>query len=193
MTTLEKMGKLPTTFKKGGVVTAASASGICDGAGALVLASEAAVREHAAEPLTWLPILPDANGYWAVGVDAVKVGGKAVEGQTANRIALDTGSSLTMAPFADVNGVLDMLANWRLDSLQAQLPRLQLPLWLAAGLSDRTVAPVRSLELARRLRHARFVPLQGLGHLAHEEAPEVVNGLLMALWDHTRHQAAADV
>ncbi|RTL23727.1 MAG: alpha/beta fold hydrolase [Burkholderiales bacterium] len=92
-----------------------------------------------------------------------------------------------------VRGVLDMLANWRLDSLQAQLPRLQLPLWLAAGLSDRTVAPVRSLELARRLRHARFVPLQGLGHLAHEEAPEVVNGLLMALWDHTRHQAAADV
>lgn len=79
---------------------------------------------------------------------------------------------------AHVRGVLDMLANWRLEDLQARLPELQPPLWLAAGLGDRTLAPVRSLELARRLKGARFVPLPGLGHLAHEEAPEVVSGLL---------------
>ena len=35
-TTLEQMAKLPTVFKKGGVVTAASASGICDGAAAVI-------------------------------------------------------------------------------------------------------------------------------------------------------------
>ena len=79
---------------------------------------------------------------------------------------------------AHVRGVLDMLANWRLEDLQARLPELQPPLWLAAALGDRTLAPVRSLELARRLKGARFVPLPGLGHLAHEEAPEVVSGLL---------------
>ncbi|MCE4554392.1 alpha/beta fold hydrolase BchO [Roseateles cellulosilyticus] len=83
-----------------------------------------------------------------------------------------------------VRGVLDMLANWRLDELQARLPQLRLSLWLAAGLADRTLAPVRSLELARRLKGARFVPLPGLGHLAHEEAPAVVNGLLTELLDH---------
>lgn len=80
-----------------------------------------------------------------------------------------------------VRGVLDMLANWRLKDLQARLPTLHLPLWLAAGLGDRTLAPVRSLELARRLKGARFLPLQGLGHLAHEEAPEVINALLREL------------
>jgi len=68
VTTLEKMGTLPTTFKKGGVVTAASASGICDGAGALVLASEAAVKEHGLEPLCELVS-------WAtVGVDPTRMG-----------------------------------------------------------------------------------------------------------------------
>src|SRR5262249_12232473 len=36
-TTLEVLGKLPPVFKKDGVVTAGNASGICDGAGALVL------------------------------------------------------------------------------------------------------------------------------------------------------------
>ena len=30
------MAKLPSVFKKGGVVTAASASGICDGAAAVI-------------------------------------------------------------------------------------------------------------------------------------------------------------
>ena len=35
-TTIEQMAKLPPVFKKGGVVTAASASGICDGAAAVI-------------------------------------------------------------------------------------------------------------------------------------------------------------
>jgi len=68
VTTLDKMGKLPTTFKKDGVVTAASASGICDGAGSLVLASEAAVAKHGLTPLCEL-----VN--WAtVGVDPSRMG-----------------------------------------------------------------------------------------------------------------------
>ena len=82
-----------------------------------------------------------------------------------------------------LRGVLDMLAHWRLDDLQARLPELKVPLWLAAGLADRTVAPVQSLELARRLPGACFKPLAGLGHLAHEEAPARVNALLLALRD----------
>jgi len=85
-----------------------------------------------------------------------------------------------------VRGVLDMLARWRLEDLQARLPQLRTPLWLAAGLADRTVAPVQSLELARRLPMASFHPLQGLGHLAHEEAPERVIAVLMAMRDAAR-------
>merc|ERR1712046_256180 len=50
-TTVESIAKLPPVFKKGGVVTAASASGICDGAAAVVVASESAVKEQGLTPL----------------------------------------------------------------------------------------------------------------------------------------------
>eukprot|EP00956_Cyclotella_meneghiniana_P003532 scaffold4357_cov22-Cyclotella_meneghiniana.AAC.1 len=53
-TTLEKISTLKPVFKKDGVVTAANASGICDGAGSIILASEEAVREHNLTPLAML-------------------------------------------------------------------------------------------------------------------------------------------
>jgi len=49
--TVASISKLPTVFKKGGVVTAASASGICDGAASVIVASEAAVKQHGLTPL----------------------------------------------------------------------------------------------------------------------------------------------
>jgi acetyl-CoA acyltransferase 2 len=49
--TLESLAKLRPVFSKEGVVTAANASGICDGAGTIILASEQAVKEHNLTPL----------------------------------------------------------------------------------------------------------------------------------------------
>mmetsp|Transcript_7148 Transcript_7148/g.15509 ORF Transcript_7148/g.15509 Transcript_7148/m.15509 type:complete len:404 (-) Transcript_7148:219-1430(-) len=48
---LEKIAKLKPVFKKNGVVTAANASGICDGAGSIILASEEIVLKHDLKPL----------------------------------------------------------------------------------------------------------------------------------------------
>ena len=48
---LEKMGSLRPAFQKDGTITAANASKINDGASALVLASEAAVKELGGKPL----------------------------------------------------------------------------------------------------------------------------------------------
>jgi acetyl-CoA acetyltransferase family protein len=48
---LESMAKLPPVFKKDGVVTAGNASGICDGAAALVLASREAAERRGLAPL----------------------------------------------------------------------------------------------------------------------------------------------
>jgi acetyl-CoA acyltransferase 2 len=53
-TTLEKLAKLRPVFKKDGVVTAANASGICDGAGSVILASEEACAKHNLKPLARL-------------------------------------------------------------------------------------------------------------------------------------------
>jgi len=50
-TTIEQLAKLPTVFKKNGVVTAGSASGICDGAAAVIIASEEAVSKYKLTPL----------------------------------------------------------------------------------------------------------------------------------------------
>ncbi len=49
--TQEGMAKLPPVFKKDGVVSAGNASGICDGAGALLLATEEAIKRHGLTPL----------------------------------------------------------------------------------------------------------------------------------------------
>jgi 3-oxoadipyl-CoA thiolase len=50
-TTLETLGALKPAFRKGGTVTAGNASGINDGAAALVVASEEKARELGIEPL----------------------------------------------------------------------------------------------------------------------------------------------
>ena len=49
-TTYEALAKLPTPFRKGGTVTAGNASGVNDGACALIVASEAAVKRFGLKP-----------------------------------------------------------------------------------------------------------------------------------------------
>jgi len=67
-TTMEGLAKLPTVFKKDGVVTAGSASGISDGAAAVVIASEAAVNRLNLSPLARIV------GYGIAGCDPTIMG-----------------------------------------------------------------------------------------------------------------------
>ncbi|KAL0127952.1 hypothetical protein PUN28_003306 [Cardiocondyla obscurior] len=67
-TTLETLAKLKPVFKKDGLVTAGSASGICDGASAIILASEEAIKTEGLKPLARLV------GYSVVGVDPTIMG-----------------------------------------------------------------------------------------------------------------------
>ena len=50
-TTVESLAKLPKVFKKDGVIHAGAASGICDGAGALVLATRAFAEKRGLQPI----------------------------------------------------------------------------------------------------------------------------------------------
>ncbi|PSF13292.1 3-oxoadipyl-CoA thiolase [Marinobacter fuscus] len=50
-TTLEKLAALPTPFRDGGSVTAGNASGVNDGAAAMLVASESAVNSHKLKPM----------------------------------------------------------------------------------------------------------------------------------------------
>ena len=50
-TTMEALGKLGTPFRKNGTVTAGNASGVNDGAAALIIASEAAIKKYNLTPI----------------------------------------------------------------------------------------------------------------------------------------------
>jgi acetyl-CoA acyltransferase len=50
-TTLEQLAKLPTPFRKEGTVTAGNASGVNDGAAALIVASKEAIKRFGLEPI----------------------------------------------------------------------------------------------------------------------------------------------
>jgi len=62
-TTLQGLNKLPTLFKENGLVTAGTASGICDGGAAVLLASEEALKKYNLTPLARVV------SYSSVGVD----------------------------------------------------------------------------------------------------------------------------
>ncbi|EDQ86765.1 uncharacterized protein MONBRDRAFT_38241 [Monosiga brevicollis MX1] len=67
-TRLEDLAKLPTVFKKSGVVTAGGSSGICDGGAALILADEDSVKAHGLTPLARVV------GYSTAGVPPTHMG-----------------------------------------------------------------------------------------------------------------------
>lgn len=66
--TLEQLSGLKALFKKNGTVSAANASGISDGAGSLVLASEEAVAKHNLSPLC------EVVAWNSAGVEPTKMG-----------------------------------------------------------------------------------------------------------------------
>jgi magnesium chelatase accessory protein len=77
-----------------------------------------------------------------------------------------------------VSATLAMMARWDLVPLMAELPRVAVPVVLAAGLKDRAVPPETAQEVARHLRRAEVRAFPGLGHLMHEEDPAAVAALV---------------
>ncbi|MBD8909752.1 alpha/beta fold hydrolase, partial [Methylorubrum zatmanii] len=79
-----------------------------------------------------------------------------------------------------VSGALGMMANWDLPALSRDLPGLTTRTLLIVGGDDKAIKPEDAFTLRERLPNARVELLRGLGHLAHEEAPERVAGLILA-------------
>lgn len=71
-------------------------------------------------------------------------------------------------------GTLRMLSRWNLYEFERDFSRLSTPLVLIVAENDRTVSPLEAKIVQRRVAQAKIVSLRGLGHLAHEEAPEVL-------------------
>ncbi|MBK1660631.1 alpha/beta fold hydrolase BchO [Paracraurococcus ruber] len=80
-----------------------------------------------------------------------------------------------------VAAALGMMANWELRPLLRDLARLAVPLVLVVGGHDRTVPPSDARRLKRLLPDVRILDLPALGHLAHEERPAEVAGIIRRL------------
>lgn len=77
-----------------------------------------------------------------------------------------------------VASTLDMMANWDLDDFENILPALDVPLTLVTGSRDRTIPKSNHHRVARVVADSSTIELRGLGHLAHEEEPELVADLV---------------
>nr|WP_042672391.1 alpha/beta fold hydrolase BchO [Methylobacterium sp. B34] len=79
-----------------------------------------------------------------------------------------------------VRGALGMMANWDLAGLHRALPGLATRTLLIVGGDDKAILPDTAFALRDRMPDARVRLIRGLGHLAHEEAPERVAEVLRA-------------
>ncbi len=111
------------------------------------------------------------------------------EGEPARFLAKSTGSRIDAeglrcyaALFGNArhcSGALEMMAGWDLAGLQPELPAIAAPVLLLHADRDSAV-PTRTVERAAKLLpNARLTVLAGLGHLAHEERPDLVAEAIM--------------
>jgi len=75
-------------------------------------------------------------------------------------------------------GALGMMANWDLGEMPRELGRMACRTLLIVGANDRAVPPADAARIARSMPRATVKTLPGVGHLAHEEQPEAVAGLI---------------
>ena len=124
----------------------------------------------------WLPRL----FAWSAAIDR-EAAARLIAGMGSklDRRGLDLYARL-LAKSGHCAGALEMMANWRLEPLLADLPRLKPPFLLIVGANDRAISPETSTRLAARLPLASLEALPGVGHLAHEENPQAVARLILA-------------
>jgi magnesium chelatase accessory protein len=71
---------------------------------------------------------------------------------------------------------LAMMGHWDTRPLEAGLPTLDVPLLLMVGAEDRMILPGVALRVRGLAPRAELLQFAGLGHLAHEEAPQRIAG-----------------
>ncbi|WP_300584329.1 alpha/beta fold hydrolase BchO [Marivita sp.] len=75
---------------------------------------------------------------------------------------------------AHLDGTLLMMAQWKLDGLVADLPKITVPCTFIVGENDKAVPPSSVRDSARKMPDSTVLSFDGYGHLLHEEAPALV-------------------
>jgi magnesium chelatase accessory protein len=145
------------------------------------------VAHHLLSPLAKLlvmnPFAPRVFAWQASNAGAVE---RLIEntGSTIDPKGIATYGKLVRTP-AHVAAALRMMANWRLEPLLHDLPRLTTALVLVAANNDRSISPKVARQVREICPQAVIEPVSGLGHLAHEEQPQLIADLVMKYAAHT--------
>jgi magnesium chelatase accessory protein len=89
---------------------------------------------------------------------------------------------------AHVGAALRMMANWKLEPLLHDLPLLAPTLVLVAAANDRSISPDVAQQVREILPQAIVERVPSLGHLAHEEQPQLIADIVLK---YARGKAAA--
>jgi magnesium chelatase accessory protein len=116
---------------------------------------------------------------------------RATDPNTVTRLMRETGSRIDPAGMGlyrllarnprHVAAALSMMANWDLDSLARDLPKLAPPLAMLAANDDRMIPPDVAYRVRALVPGASVEYLRGAGHLAHEERAEAVADFILRL------------
>lgn len=91
---------------------------------------------------------------------------------------------LLLSDPAHVAATLAMMSRWDLSELSANLRDLTVPTLFLLGGRDRAVPPATAMRMAESMRTMHADSFAGLGHLLHEEAPELVVDALLRIGSH---------
>lgn len=76
------------------------------------------------------------------------------------------------------DGAIRMMANWRLEDLQRRLPDIDTPVMLVHGQRDSAIPGSAVQKAADLIPRGAVEEIGNLGHLAHEEDPERLAGII---------------
>ncbi len=76
------------------------------------------------------------------------------------------------------DAVMEMFAGWDVTALNRALPSIHAPVTLIVGANDGWVPAADAARVAKLLPNARIITLPNAGHVAHEELPARVAGII---------------
>jgi magnesium chelatase accessory protein len=113
---------------------------------------------------------------------------RAANRPTVARVLADTGSKISPIDLDNyarlfqspthIAGAIGMMANWDLAPLATDLRRLEASLLLIAASDDRAVSSDEAFRARKIVTLAEVEYVRGLGHLAHEENPQLIADLV---------------
>jgi magnesium chelatase accessory protein len=98
-------------------------------------------------------------------------------GSTIDAAGIEFYARLFRKP-AHIRGTISMMASWDLEPLKRDLPRIAVPVRVLHGDRDAAIPMNKAREAAALIQLATFERLERLGHLAHEEDPGHVAGVI---------------